>query len=99
MDGALLELSFMFGFYDYDAPPTDPIRDIYDMYAIESVYGVKQTWIVRVKENRVIYTNGTVETFYSISDTFTYDKVDSIDFFNIQFFLDHEIGEFYNRIL
>lgn len=81
----------MSGFYDYNAAIDTPISDIYDMFTIATVYGKQQNWDVKVKENRVIYLNGTTETFYSLSSKHTYDNNHESNLFILTLKLDSEI--------
>jgi hypothetical protein len=87
-NGQVLDLYYLSGFYDYNASISNPIstKQIFELGM--TVYGWKETIYATVRENIVIFLNGTTETFYSLAERTFYHSEDDTNFFRIRFEID-----------
>lgn len=91
VDYATIDMYYLSGFYDYDADPSNPVSTKQIFEEGETFYGWQKYYRVSVRENIVIYLNGSTETFYSLADKqFVYSK-SITSFFKIKFKLDNMV--------
>ena len=97
IDGKFLDLYFLSEYYDFTAPPTDPIRDTQRLIQVATNFGNYEHWDIRIKENIVKYINGTSESFYSLSSVNKYIEKNFDFAFKATFRLDsqYEVYEQY----
>jgi hypothetical protein len=87
-NGAVTDLYYLSGFYDYDADINNPVttKQIFERGSL--VYGWKETIYVTVRENIVIFLNGTTETFYSLAERTFHHTIDDTYFLRMRFEID-----------
>lgn len=89
MDGSGVDLYFLEGYYDYE-DPTNPIKDKQTYEYQELSYGWKTMWYQTLKQNYVVYLNGTNSTFYSLGKRNQYFEPSSSETLQISIWIDSE---------
>lgn len=99
VDYSTIDMYYLSGYYDYDATPSNPVSTKQIFEEGETFYGFQKYYRVSVRENIVIYLNGTTETFYSLGDKQLVYKKSTTTFFKIKFKLDNMVEVYEQYVL